>query len=81
MVNFSVLQKSICNLLPAFENYPPIVGILFPVPQIMIHQLLRIFFLAGFSVPNCNPPITSLAAFFLIIFSSKYYGYIELDFL
>ncbi len=44
--------------MPAFENYLPIVGILFPVPQIMIHQLLGIPFLADFSVPNCDPPIT-----------------------
>ncbi len=39
IVNFSVLQKNIRNFLPAFENDPPIVGILFPVPQIMILQL------------------------------------------
>ncbi len=38
--------------LRAFENDLPIVGILFPVPQIMIHQLPGILFLAGFSVPQ-----------------------------
>ncbi len=37
-------SKSICNFLLAFENDPPIVGILFPVPQIMIHQLRGILF-------------------------------------
>ncbi len=43
-----------------------IVGILFPVPQIMIHQLLGILFLTGF---------------LKIIFPSKYYGCTELNFL
>ncbi len=41
---FSKKLQSICNFLPAFENDPPIVGILFPVPQIMIHQLRGIIF-------------------------------------
>ncbi len=44
--------------MPALENDLPIVGILFPVPQIMTHRLLGILFLACFSVPNCDPPIT-----------------------
>ncbi len=37
-------SKNICNFLPAFENEPPVVGILFPVPHIMIHQLREILF-------------------------------------
>ncbi len=44
IVNFSVLQKNICNFLPVFKNDPPIVQILFPVPQIMIHQVRGILF-------------------------------------
>ncbi len=57
IANFSVPQKSI-YILPAFENYPPIVGILFPVPQIMIHQLRGILF----SIPQ--------EIFYLFIYAS-----------
>ncbi len=41
---FSCSSKKVSNFLPAFKNDPPIVGILFPVPQIMIRQLRGILF-------------------------------------
>ncbi len=69
--------------MPVFETNVPIVGILFPVPQIMIHQLLGILFFSRFFCSNCDPPITRapFSRLFKIIFSSQYYGCFELNFL